>query len=184
MLELACPETCRYLRDAREQSMVRDGRLRTRALFSEGAVARGKIDPRLLEAIYVIEGAIVKVHRNRRATEFGNLTDQDVLTAIENAIRNLEIEQSGIIYEQTAQSPRIQEISRRVLESLESWQGRGEDAERLSPALKIQALNASRATIRAFMQRAESEPAARSSYLRHAALFAPWPDADQSSLVI
>ena len=69
-----------------------------------------------MSAIYLIEAAIIAAQRGTDGMAIKDLLDKEALAAVETTIKNFETEESGVIYEHRAASPRIQEVSRRIRE--------------------------------------------------------------------
>ena len=172
MIELACPESCSYLIEARSSASQRE-----RLLIQKEAAANPRnlsLTERGLLALNMIEQAIVNTQRGVEGTALRDLTDEEIFAAVENAIKNAETEESGLIYEHGAASPRIAELSRRIREALDKMSA-GIPAEarpRRSDALK--ALTFTREAVKAHMRRGVGD--AERGYLRYVTLFSPWPE--------
>ena len=182
MIELACPESCTYLVEARTSASQREMALRQK----ETADAPGNmlLNERAMIALDGIERAIVNSQRGIGATSFRDLDDAEILAALENTIKNLETEESGLIYEHRAESPRIGELSRRIRERLDEV---GNDAPlevrpRRSDVLK--ALTFMRDAVEAHIKRAAGDPEASRSFMRYISLFSPWPADATTPLII
>ena len=117
MIELACPESCHYLRSAREQAGPREVALRAREMQAEGR-SISDINERILAITFTIEKATIESQRATEGLSLQDLDDSEALAAVENTIKNLETEESGLIYEHRAQSPRVQQVSQRIREGL------------------------------------------------------------------
>ena len=183
MIELACPESCQYLQSARAQAGEREGELRMKELAAEGK-PRPQFDDRFLSALYLIEGAIVAAQRGTGGTAFKDLVDEEVMAAVETTIKNFETEESGVIYEHRAASPRVQEVGRLIREGFEGLNNRASAEERLRRGEIIKALKFVRDTVRAHARRTDADPARSRSYIRHITLFFPWPEEDTKPLII
>jgi len=178
MIELACPESCQYLHDARAQVSEREGNLRTND-EAFALLARGN-DERALPVHLMIEDAIVKAHRGIDGEQVRDIKNAEILESIENAIKNLQIEESGLIYEQRSSSRRIEEVSRRIRAGIDELSERipAEFRPRRSDVIKI--LNVERAAVELHIRRGEEDD----SYLRHISLFLPWPEEKTHPLII
>jgi hypothetical protein len=181
MIELACPESCQYLRSGRLQAAEREGELRKRDM-AEGRFVP-EVSQRQLPALYAIDSAIIDAQRDKKAN-MSDLTDAEALAAVETTIKNLETEESGLIYEHRAASPRVEEVSRRIRDVLDevSKNMRGED--RLRRAEMIKVLNFTRGSINSHIRRGEAEPGPVRSYIRYISLFIPWPEEATKPLII
>ena len=178
MIELACPESCSYLHDARSQSADREAKMR--ADDQTFSLAAREINERILPILLLIEGAIVNAHRGIDGSEMRDLKNAELLEAIENAIKNLQTEDTGLIYEHRTSSPRAEEVSRRIRAAID------ELAEKFSPEARprrsdvIKMLNVERAAIELHIRRGEEDR----SYLRHISLYFPWPEEKTRPLII
>lgn len=179
MMELACPESCQYLQEARDQTMERERAIRTKELMAEGKT-RFDVDRRALEAVFRIYDAIAYAHRET----FHDLKDIDIAMAVENLIKNLETEDSGLIYEHHADSPRIQQMSRRLREALETKVGQELAPESLRRGDKMKALEMVLDDARAHIKRNQEQASESRSYVRYISLFVPWPEEATSPLII
>jgi hypothetical protein len=188
MIELACPESCPYLQSARMQAGARESELRAKELAAEGKHAP-RVDERFMSAIYLIEAGIIAALRGTDGMAIKDLLDEEALAAVETTIKNFETEESGVIYEHRAASPRIQEVSRRIREGFDQLNDRAGGQERLRRGDIIKGLNYVRDSIRAHAARgrglrAEVDSQHSRSYIRHITIFFPWPEAATKPLII
>jgi hypothetical protein len=171
MIELACPEACTYLQSARDSVENREQEFRARE-----AAARGNVLPevteRMLPTLITIETGILNAKRGINGTAIDDIVDAEILAAVENVIRNYRIEESGLIYEQTAASPRIEAVGRRIRAALDDLVERYAAEFRPRRAEILQTLERVRETIESHMKRGEGER----SYLRFISLFSPYPE--------
>lgn len=182
MIELACPETCSYLIEARSSASQRERLM----LQKERAANPGNpgLTERGLVALNIIEQAIVNTQRGVEGIALRDLTDEEIFAAVENAIKNTETEESGLIYEHGSASPRITEVSRRIREALDKM-GAGISAEarpRRSDALK--ALTFTREAVKAHMRHAAGDAEVSRGYMRFVTLFWPWPEAETRPILL
>jgi hypothetical protein len=182
MIELACPESCSYLIEARSSASQRE-----RLLFQKEAAANPRdlsLTERGLLALNIIEQAIVNTQRGVEGTALRDLTDEEILAGVENAIKNAETEQSGLIYEHSAASPRIAEVSRRIREALDAMSAEipADARPRRGDALK--ALTFTREAVKAHTRRAAGDADASRSYMRYVTLFSPWPEEATKPLIL
>lgn len=181
MIELACPESCSYLIEARSTAVQRE------KLLLQKEAAANKRDLRLTErallALSVIEEAMVKTQRSLSGPALRDLKDAEIIAALENAIKNAETEESGLIYEHSAASPRIAEVSRRVREAL------GKMAEEIPAEVRprradiVKALAFARDAAKAHRRQA-TNPDSSVSYVRYITLFSPWPEEAVKPLIV
>jgi hypothetical protein len=171
MIELACPEDCPYLRSARDSLATRERELRQREAAIEGAV-RSPVTERMLPFLLTIENALVSARRGTKDPAIVDLNDLDALAATEIAIKNLQTEESGLIYEHHGASARIEEVSRRIRAALDELSARLPVESRPRRSELIQSLERVRDQIRSHIKRGEGPVA----YLRFISLFLPWPE--------
>lgn len=183
MMELACPESCSYLIEARISATKREGVLRAKESAIVGA-SGAALNERALISLDAIERGIVSAQRGIGAAAFPDLDDAEILAGVENVIKNLETEESGLIYEHHAATPRITELSRRIRDGLDEI-GKDMPADarpRRSEILK--ALTFIREGVKAHMQRADGDPEASRTFIRYISLFYPWPQEATTPLVV
>ena len=178
MIELACPESCPYLRDARSEVGQRETKLRLKDEVFANA-ARG-ITPRLVPVLLSIESAIVNSQRGIDGTAMADLKDSEILEAIETTIKNIETEKNGIIYEHPAVSARVEALSRRIKTKLEKLAAETPAELRPRHADILKTLSVEHAAIGFHIKRNETD----TSYLRYIALFVPWPEQETRPLII
>jgi len=181
MIELACPESCSYLVEARATASQREKLLlRKEAETNPRDLLR--MTERALLALNVIEEAIVQTQRGISGPALHDLNDAEAIDALENAIRNAETEESGLIYEHSAASTRISEVSRRVREALSKMAEEIPAEMRPRRADILKALTFSRDAAKAHLRRAGSQPSF--SYIRYITLFSPWPEEASRPLIV
>ena len=188
MIELACPESCQYLRSAREQAIVRERELQKKEAASAAETsaearllgADADITPRLMPLVYVVDEAIVRTLRET----FRDLEDVEALAALDNAIKNFETESTGLIYEHRTSSPRVQAISNNIRSMLEALAGKSGLEDRVTRADMIAAIKHVRYRVRRQLRRAEKEPGNSRGFIRQIALFYPWSVEATKPLII
>lgn len=182
MIELACPESCQYLKSARESEGQREREMRSRELPAYGQMGHG-LREKLVPALVTIDTAIVRANREFKGVEHGSIRDVEIAEALDNTIRNLETEDRGIIYEHRALSSLVQELSRRIRSALDELNERAKP-EYLSRSEMIKALNLTRDTVQAHLRRAGEGASHSDTYVRHVSLFTPWPEATTTPLIL
>ena len=182
MIELACPESCSYLIEARTSSSKREMELRRKETAEEPRNLT--LNERSFVALDAIQHAVVKAQRGIGAVGFRDLDDAEVLAAVETTIRNIETEGSGLIYEHPAASPRIGDLSRRIRDGLEDMAKElpAEERPRRSDILK--ALSFVLEAINAHKRRAAGDPTGSRNFIRYIALFYPWPEQKTTPLIL
>jgi len=176
-IELACPESCSYLRDAQVRASQLNGELRSRDRALDRAITAAT--QRSLPLVFVVQGAILDAYRGIKGQPLRGLKDSEILEAVENAIKNLETQDSGLIYEHQA-PPRVDALSRGIREALDGINERTPAESRLRRSELLKLLELMRAWIDAHMRNGEEH----NSYLRHISLFIPWPSELARPLII
>ena len=187
MIELACPESCQYLRSAREQAIVRERELRSKEAAAAATPAEARllaadveIDPRLMPLVYAVDGAIVRTQRE----SFRDLEDLEALAALDNAIKNYETESTGLIYEHRTNSPRVQAISNNIRSVLEALAGETSLENRVTRSDMIAAIKYVRSRVGRHVKRTEKEPSNSRGFIRQVTLFYPWSEEATKSLIV
>lgn len=182
MIELPCPETCSYLIDARKSANEREMAIRSKETATDPRDVR--LNERALLALDGIQRAVVHAQRGIGATAFRDLDDAEMLAAIENTIRNIETEDSGLIYEHRAASPRIGELSRRIRQGLDEITKDVPVEARPRRTDVLKALVFMREMASAHLRRAGGTPDASRSFIRYITLFYPWPEQTTTPLIV
>lgn len=182
MIELACPETCSYLIECRTSASQREMTLRRKETAADPRNL--KLNERGLLALDGIQRAIINAQRGIGASAFRDLDDAEMLAAIENTIKNLETEESGLIYEHRAASPRISELSRRIRDGLDEIANEAPVEARPRRSEILKALAFIREAAAAHIQRAAGDPEASRTFIRYITLFYPWPEQATTPLIV
>lgn len=177
-IELACPETCTYLQDACLRAGERDAELRMKDPALDRAIIGAT--QRSLPLLFVVQGAILNAYRGIKGGPMRDLKDAEILDAVDNAIKNLETEDSGLIYQHQAPTPRVDELSRGIREALDDITERTPPDSRFRRSEVLKLLELVRAWIDAHMRNGEDD----NSYLRHISLFMAWPSELTRPLII
>jgi hypothetical protein len=182
MIELACPESCSYLIEARTSAGEREMALRRKETATDPRDLT--LNERAFIALDGIQRAIVNAQRGIGGSAFRDLDDAEIRAAVENTIKNLETEESGLIYEHRAASHRIGELSRRIREGLDeiAKEAPAEARPRRSEILK--ALTFIRESANAHTQRAAGDHDAKRTFVRYITLFYPWPEQATTPLIL
>ena len=182
MIELACPETCSYLIEARTSASQRELTLRQKETADDPRDLR--LTERALFALDGIQRAIVNSQRGIGMTAFHDLADAEMGAAIENTLKNLETEESGLIYEHPAASPRVAELSRRIREGLDEIAKEVPLEARPRRSEILKALIFMREAIDAHVRRAAGDPEAARTFMRYISLFYAWPEQATTPLIV
>lgn len=181
MIELACPESCPYLSEARAVAARRETALRMKE--ASGAAARNlMLSERALIAVDRIERAIVDVQRGVKSIPYRDLADAEILEAVENTIKNAETEESGLIYQHPAATPRIEEAGRRIRDALDEMSKEVPPESRPRRTDIIKGLEFTRDAVRAHIKRGGGEDPR--SYIRYVSLFYAWPEEATRPLIV
>ncbi len=176
MLVLACPERCPYLQDARRTTGERRMEQLLAHLSAQGKGSWVDVLAHMGGLLTLLEGAIVDVQRQR----FRDLTDEEVLAGIENAIRTYETLERGIIYEHRSESPRIQAVTESLVKTLERVE---EDVARRGARIRkseeLACLRVLAESVRLMRDEREAQ-----AYLRVATLFQPYPEPESRLIVV
>lgn len=174
MLELECPEDCQYLTSGRLQSMERE-----QEMVAKEMAATGKGPPTLTakaqECFAAARWVVVEVQRKA----FPDLQDSEILAALDNAIKNLETESAGIIYEHREYSVRVQEVSRRVRKTLEDLYSDAPTEFRPRTRDILEALKYLRENVELHRRRGDPR-----SFIRYSTLFFPWKPQEPKDLIV
>ena len=180
-MELPCPESCSYLLEARASASHREKELRVKETPDPRTLILGE---RALIALDAIERAIVHAQRGIGPVSFHDLSDADILTAIENSTKNLETEESGLIYEHRSSAPKIDQLSRRVRDAIEEMSKETPPEARPRRSDIIRALNSTHESVAAHMKRDAAGTGSARSFIRYISLFYPWPEEASRPLIV
>lgn len=183
MIELACPESCSYLIEARVTAGRRENQLRLKEAST--------LDPRSLMlndhallALERIESTIINFQRGVEGESHKDLDNGEVHEALENAIKNLETQESGLIYEHDAATRRTAELSRRIRARLDGMDRELPPEARPRRSDILKALEFARDAAKAHAARATGGKEGSRSYIRYVALFYPWPETATKPLIL
>ena len=137
------------------------------------------VTKRSLPLVFVVQSAILGAFRGVKGEPLRALKDAEILEAVANAKRNLETQDSGLIYEHQA-PPRVDALSRAIREALDDINERTPAESRFRQGEVLKLLELMQAWIEAHMRNGEFD----NSYLRHISLFIPWPSELTKPLII
>ena len=137
------------------------------------------VTERSLPLVFVVQSAILEAYRGVKGEPLRGLKDAEILEAVANATKNLETQDSGLIYEHQG-PPRVEALSRAIREALDEINERSPVESRFRQAEVLKLLELMHAWIDAHMRNGESD----NSYLRHISLFIPWPSELAKPLII
>lgn len=115
VLEIDCPESCRYLREGR----TREVELHARYYYSSPDPAEHKKRQRILTQFdtFISQLEYMLAEERRTSRDF---TDQDAADALELVLENLRTEEKGVLYERTSNDIGVDMVRRRVMEIVQS----------------------------------------------------------------
>jgi len=183
MIDLVCPESCPYLIDARATALERERELRRKETSAMGA-PDPSLNQRALICVQAIEGAILSAARGTGDLSLRDVDDTEILATLENALRNLETEESGLIYEHRAPTSRIEHLSRRIREALDETSKEIPAEARPRRGDMVKAMSFLRETVKAHIQRGAGDREASRSYIHYVSLFYPWPEEATRPLIV
>ena len=172
MISISCPDSCEYLRSARAEARDRESETRIKEARSGGPLDLG-LNQRSMAVAYLTDQAIVASYRGTNGTPIAALNDSEALGAVDNAIKNLETEDTGLIYEHRESSARVQEVSERIRREIE--RAFAEETAEARPR-RSEVLRALRYVRDAMLAHAKRPGAQPLDYIRYISLFCPWPE--------
>lgn len=119
VLEIECPESCEYLKAGRE----REAADYQKRLQSMDPTARQKHRQILFDYQNVIAHLEFAISRQRILSR--DLSDKDVVQAVDSLLETYKTEDSGLLYERTEENLRIESLRRRLREIVESFRNPG-----------------------------------------------------------
>lgn len=179
MIELACPESCIFLKEARKSTAQR-----RMSKFAQYLAAHDRHDAlesirRFEMILFLLERAIVEVQRY----QFHDLRDEEALDGMKNALKTYETLDRGIIYEHHSESPRVQAVTRAALDALNHVREELQKQQR-SSLMRIRDYITCLQLIIEAMQfdiQTNQDPQA---WFRHAALYQPYPQQEAQRLIV
>jgi hypothetical protein len=179
MIELACPERCPYLQEARKSTAQRRTPKFLQHLASQDKRKIMETIERLEMVIFLLERSIVEAQRYR----FRDLTDEEALEGVRNALKTYETLDRGIIYEHASESPRVQAVSRALLDAIEDVSKRLREHQQSSTITTRDFLACMEFLIEAIQFDRQSGKDMQ-AWLRHATLYQPYPEKETQRLII
>ena len=176
MTELACPEACPYLQEARAHASQRRSERIIRHLIEQDKRDLFERIRNLEPIIYRIEKAVVEVQRK----QFRDLTDQEALEGLESALQTAETLGRGIIYEHKPRAPRSQAVTEAILRGIEEIKAELQKHGQ-SRLLTSDEVTSCLAFVREWMRLEMSSEG--HAYLHQTALHHPYPE-DQTRLIV
>jgi len=182
MIELPCPESCPYLIEARSITSTREWELLRKDNADDLRVLQ--LTDRAFLALDGIQRSIVDAQRGIGSIPFRDMNDADVLAAVEIAIKNLETEESGLIYEHRSGSPKISELSRQIRAGVDNVANKFPLEQRPRSVDVLKALTFLRISAQAHIKHASDDPESARSFVRYLTLGYPWPEQETTPLII
>jgi hypothetical protein len=181
MIELPCPETCSYLIEARTSVGHREKELRMKEASDRRTLI---LNDRELVSVHAIEVAVVQAQRGIGAFSFRDMKDADMLAAVENCAKNLDTEESGLIYEHRSHARQIDELSRMIKTTFDEMFKDVPVEHRPRNADLIRALKYTREGLQAHLKRPSAGADGARSYIRFISLFHGWPEEATKTLIV
>jgi len=181
MIELACPESCSYLLEARSTASAREQQLRIKETPNPRTLI---LSEREMVALNAIERAIVDARRGIGMQSFRDMTDEDVLTAVNNSSKTLETQESGLIYEHRSAAASVDQLGRLIRDSVNRI---GDDVPAdVRPRREdlVRALSFTRDALSAHRKRDAAGAGDARSFIRYISLFYPWPEEKTKPLIV
>ena len=120
ILEIDCPESCSFLKTGREREIEDYGR-RLRNLDENAQTRNRRILQDSQDAIVRLEYAL-----SQERLVSHDLTDKDVVQAVEVLLETYKTEDKGVLYEKTSEDLRVEPLRRelrKIIESLRNPEG-------------------------------------------------------------
>ena len=174
MINLECPESCSYLKSGRAAALEKVFDERARYIDDHGVPFDNEI-PGFGEIMTTIESMIIAVLREK----FKSLTDQDVAEGIDNVVRTMETQRSGIIYSHQANTAAAQAVSDSVMEVIDLLKERVRSDYGPSASQLMTIVRAIRQAIAFHMSRSTDGR----DYLRFTTQFYPYPEKKESLII-
>ena len=114
---------------------------------------------------------------------FRNLTDDEVLEGVQNALKTHETLDHGIIYEHASESPRVQAVTRAVLNALDDMKKRLQQQQQSSLLKTRDVLTCLQFIGEAIQYDLQSGKGPR-AWIRNVTLYQPYPEQETKSLII
>jgi hypothetical protein len=155
IFEIDCPESCTYLKAGRERE-VEDYGKRLRSLDENAQERNRRILQDCQDAIVRLEYAL-----SQERLMSHDLTDKDVVQAIDVLLETYKTEDKGVLYEKTSEDLRVEPLRRelrKIIESLRNPEGTeakglvDPQSKRLSLSAAIDCLEYIRSLARAYLQ--------------------------------
>ncbi|MGH9829847.1 MAG: hypothetical protein ACREDR_42090, partial [Blastocatellia bacterium] len=139
-----------------------------KARAEAGKVANRPFTEAEVHALVATEAAIVQARRSH----LKGITDKDILDAIENARKNLQTADTGLIYEHHAASPVVRELSRYIRDGIEEFNEEALSSQKVTTVDELNAFERLAEIVQIHIERGEDEQ----SYLRSISVRVPWDD--------
>jgi hypothetical protein len=179
MIELACPESCPYLKEARKSTAQRRMPKFVQYLAANDKREALEVINRFEMILFLVERAIVEVQRYR----FRDLSDEEALEGVKNALKTYETLDRGIIYEHPSESPRVQAVTRAALDALNDVKKRLQEQQQ-SSLVKTQDYVACLKLVIEGIQFDIQSSKDRQAWFRYMTLYQPYPPQETQRLIV
>jgi hypothetical protein len=128
MIELACPEGCTYLQEARHSLAERRVPRIVQHLRANGKARVIDALKRFETVIFLLQRAIAGVQRD----QFRDIADSEVLEGVTSALKACETFDQNVAHEHTSESLRVQAITTAILKAIDDLKKNLEEKGRSS----------------------------------------------------
>ena len=175
MMGIRCPESCTYLEEARNTEAEKAVQL-LMSHFDPAYVSELYDDESCLQVMILIEATIANTQRY----DYNDLGDSEIMGALNNAVKNLETAESGLIYEHGETSPRVQDLSLAIRDALEEAMAElpADELPDLTEIIEIIRFE------RAFAELLGRNESNSRAFVRHVALMTPWREDEAEPRII
>ncbi len=178
MMTIACDEECPSLRDARDATGKRLSNILSNALAAEGYEDVTEDNEHLTLSLLImgaVDSAIVRVRR----AHYSDLSDAEVLAALDLVLRTYETLERGLLYEHRSESPRIQHVRDGIFAELDAFTKKvGKRGGRLRTGDIVRGLALAKKVATTLQKETDAQ-----AYIRTASLYQPYPPRE-SRLII
>jgi hypothetical protein len=182
MLEIPCPESCDYLITGREH----EGNEYAKLLRSLDRKSQERNQQVFLNHLDVIGRLEYSISRTRYLSR--DLTDKDVIQAVDLLLENYRTEEKGVLYEKTSENLRVESLRRELRDVMETFRNSPTETgpnvvspqdNRLALSDALNCLECIRSLMGAFQEKGRSD----SAYVDFLARFYPREES-RSSIIL
>ncbi|MCS6807141.1 MAG: hypothetical protein RMM98_10115 [Acidobacteriota bacterium] len=134
---------------------------------------------RLERFLFALERAIIEVQRN----QFSDLTDEEVLAGVDNALKTYQTLDRGIIYEHPSESPRIHAVTDSVIKLVDKVRHHLQQNQQSSLLTTRDIITCLQFLSEAIQYDRQSGKGPR-AWISNATLYQPYPPQETSSVIV